>query len=322
MNHKKTVFFLLFILTGSILLSQTTTTRSDDQRTLKTKVADVLTEMPAQDEGHYQKLMEEMLLLGEPGILLFTDMLQPPGEEDDSRVRFAISGLAKYVTSKGYEEERELFNASILKAIGKNDNDYIRSFLISQLQFSGTVDVVPLLGKFLTDDFLSEPAAFTLVAIKTSESEKALMKALGESSGANQITIVKALGDLRSADAVKEIEKLVFSEKSNLRKVALYALANIGLPGVETILFNAAKATGFQYEETGATQSYLLFIQRRGEAGQLDEVERMCRYLVENAPSNIRSQALSLLVGFKGKDGDRSCWMHWMIQTPDSGLLH
>ena len=181
MNHKKVIFILLLMLTGNFILCQSGATGSDDQRTLKTKVVDVLTEMPAQDEGHYKKLMEDMLMLGEPGILMFTDMLQPPGEEDDSRVRFAISGLAKYVTSTGYEEERKLFNASILKAIDKNDNNYIRSFLISQLQFSGTPDVVTPLGNFLTDNFLCEPAAFTMVVIKAPESEEALLKALGES---------------------------------------------------------------------------------------------------------------------------------------------
>lgn len=303
MNHKKTVLILLFMLTGSIIFCQTRPTVSDDQRTLKTKVVDILTEMPAPDEGHYKKLMEEMLLLGDPGILMVTDMLQPPGEEDDSRVRFAISGLAKYVTTTGYEEDRKLFNKSILGAIDKTDNKFIRSFLISQLQFSGTDDVVPVLGNFLADDFLCEPAAFTLITIRSTLSEEALLKALRESSGANQITIVKALGDLRSGDALKEIEKLAFSEKSDLRKVALYALANSGSPDVETILFDAAKQTKFQYEETLATKSYLLFIQRIGEAGKLNEVERMCRYLMENAPSNIRNQALSLLIRFKGEHG-------------------
>ncbi len=304
MNPKKTVFILLFMLTASIVTGQTRTSGNDDQRTLKTKVVDLLTEMPAQDEGHYIKLMEGMLLLGEPGILMFTDMLQPPGEEDDSRVRFAISGLAKYVTNPGYEEQRDLFNTSILKALEKNENDYIRSFLISQLQFSGTDDVVSTLGKFLMDDFLCEPATRTLVAIQSPESEKLLLEGLEGSSGANLITIVKALGDMRSGEAMKKIEKFVVSEEVELRRVSLYAMANSGSPEAEKILFEAANKTGFQYEPTGATQSYMLFIQRTGEAGKLNAVERMCRYLIDNAPSNIRSQALAFLIHFKKDMGD------------------
>lgn len=316
MNHRKTILILLFMLTGSIVLCQTRAAGSDDQRTLKTKVVDVLTEMPAQDEGHYIKLMEDMLILGEPGILMFTDMLQSPGEEDDSRVRLAISGLAKYVTNAGYEDEREIFNSSIMKAIERNENDYIRSFLISQLQFSGTDAIVPFLGKFLMDDFLCEPATITLIAIKSSGSEEVLLKALGESSGANQITIVKALGDLGSAKAGKEIAKLALSEKSELRKVSLYALANSGSPNAEKILFEAANKTGFQYEQTGATQSYMLFIKRIGEAGETKAVERMCHYLMDNAPSNIRSQALSLLIHFKEDEGDQI--LLDALEDPDS----
>ncbi len=305
MINRKTIFILLFLLTGSIVLCQTRATGSDDQRTLKTKVVDVLTEMPAQDEGHFKKLMEEMLMLGEPGILMLTDMLQPPGEEDDSRVRFAISGLAKYVTSTGYEDGRELFNSSLMNAIEKNENDYIRSFLLSQLQFSGTGNVVPSLGKFLTHDFLCEPAVQVLVSIKSPESEEELLKALGKSSGANQITLVKALGDLGSIKALDEIKKLAVSEQIELRKVSLYALANSGTPDGEKILFEAANKTGFQYEQTGATQSYMLFIKRTGEAGETKAVERMCHYLMDHAPSNIRSQALSLLIIFKGDEGDQ-----------------
>ncbi len=316
MNHRKTIFILLFMLTGSIVLCQTRATGSGDQRTLKTKVIDVLTEMPAQDEGHFKKLMEGMLILGEPGILMFTEMLQPPGEEDDSKVRFAISGLAKYVTIAGYEGEREIYNSSIMKAIERNENDFIRSFLISQLQFSGTGAIVPFLGKYLFDDFLCEPAARTLIAIKSSGSEEVLLKALGESSGANQITIVKALGDLGSAKAIKEIEKLALSEESELRKVSLYALANSGSPDAEKILFEAANKTSFQYEQTGATQSYLLFIKRIGEAGETKVVERMCHYLMDNAPSNIRSQALSLLIHFKKDEGDKI--LLDVLEDPDS----
>jgi len=316
MNHRKTILILFFMLTGSIVLCQTRANGSDDQRTLKTKVVDVLTEMPAQDEGHYKKLMEDMLILGEPGILMFTDMLQPPGKEDDSRVRLAISGLAKYVTNAGYEDEREIFNSSIMKAIERNENDYIRSFLISQLEFSGTADVVPVLAKFLMDDFLYEPATRTLIAIKSSGSEEVLLKALGESFGENQITIVKALGDLGSAKAIKEIAKLTLSEKSELRKVSLYALANSGSPDAEKILFEAANKTGFQYEQTGATQSYMLFIKRIGEAGETKAVERMCHYLLDNAPSNIRNQALSLLIHIKKDEGDQI--LLDALEDPDS----
>lgn len=302
MIHKRIYLILIISIFLSPAFGQTNSTVTQDQRTLKTKVADILTEMPAQDKGHLKKLMGEMLGFGEPGLIMLTDMLQEPGGDDDSKVRFALNGFAYYITQTGHEQHRKTFNSAIIKALKKSESDYLSSFLISMLQITGKDDVIPHLGSLLTDDFLYEPATRALVSIGSSESENTLLQALKDKPGYVQISIVKALGDLRTAKAVKDITKLAGTDDEDLHKVILYALANIGSIKSADILFEAANEIGFKYSNTGATQSYMLFLKRLGENRILDELDSRCQYLLENAPPNIRIQALSLMIQFESNN--------------------
>jgi len=303
MKHKLLIAAIFLTLTLTWALGHSNITVAQDQRTLETRVVDILTEMPAQDEGHFIKLMEEMVKLDESGFLQLTDMLQPPGKEDDSRVRYALNGLAKYVTQPGKEEERKSFTSSTIKGLERITDKSIQSFLIRQLQIAGTNDAVTILGNYVNDNTLCEPVTQALLAIKSPDAEVVLLNALKRSTGPNQITIIKALGELHSDAALKKITKIIKTDNNKLRKVCLYALANIGSLNSEKILFDAAKETEFEYDPTGATQSYMSFIMRMGEKGKIEAMERMSFYLIENAPSNIRSQALSILINFKSELG-------------------
>jgi hypothetical protein len=79
-----------------------------DNRTIETKVADLLARLPANDLQFNDKLMEEMLSLGETGIKQICDQIIPAGTGDDTRPRFAVESLSRFLSQKGKESEKEM----------------------------------------------------------------------------------------------------------------------------------------------------------------------------------------------------------------------
>ena len=74
---------------------------SQDKRTAETKVADLLARFPANDVGYTDKLMGEMIALGDDGIKLICDQIIPAGTGDDTHARFAVESLSRFLSRKG-----------------------------------------------------------------------------------------------------------------------------------------------------------------------------------------------------------------------------
>ena len=76
-----TILSLLILFTGSVT--------AQDVRTLETRVADLLAQFPSQNSEDTDKLMNDMLSLGDAGIKQICDQVIPIGEGDDTKARFA-----------------------------------------------------------------------------------------------------------------------------------------------------------------------------------------------------------------------------------------
>lgn len=301
--------FLFLILGLTVCVAQEDTSKPQkkpDIRTTETKVADILTEMPAKNAKHRNKLLDDMILMGHDGIIRFAKLIVPPGTGNDARARFALGSLAKYVTRPGAEQERKMCSEVFLKALSQATDKEVKAFFIRQLQIAGKDEAVTPLRKYLKDDRLCEPATQALLSIKSSPAEKALLKALSSSKGAGRITLVKALGELKSGTAVKNIRKYSDTPNKELRKVCLFALANIADASAKEILSLAAEKAGYIYEETNAVQSYLLFAKRIGEEGNITLSESICLDLIKKCTlkeqTNTRIAALGILVDVKKEE--------------------
>ena len=308
-NKILSIIFLFLILGLTVCVAQEDTSKPQkkpDIRTTETKVADILTEMPAKNAKHRNKLLDDMILMGHDGITRFTKLIVPPGTGNDARARFALGSLAKYVIRPGAEQERKMCSEVFLKALSQATNKEVKAFFIRQLQIAGKDEAVTPLRKYLKDDRLCEPATQALLSIKSYPAEKALLKALSSSKGTGKITIVKALGELKSGTAVKKIRKYSDTPNKELRKVCLFALANISDASAKEILSLAAKKAGYVYEETNAVQSYLLFAKRMGEEGNITQSESICLDLIKKCilkeQTNTRIAALGILVDVKKEE--------------------
>ena len=200
---------------------------SQINRTTETKVADILAQMPTDDLKHRDRVMAEMVTLGEKGLQLFTDGVIPPGTGDDTAVRFALNGLVRYASAFGKDEEKAITEAALIKALTKASDKEVKAFFIHQLKLVAEDNSVEVVNEYLKDERLGAPAVQLLLTVASSTAERQLMNALSSAQGENKVAIVKGLGELKSKKAYSAIAVMVGSGDSDLQRVTLYAMANI-----------------------------------------------------------------------------------------------
>ena len=302
----KAVCILLF-LSGifTISLSLSSVWALDSAQAAKSKVQALVDRFPAQNTEARQNLASQLIGMGSDGIFEVCRLLVPPGTGDDTNARYALSALATYVSQEGGEKARELYAKALIKALDRQTNKEVQAFLIRQLQRTGKKESIKPLKRYLDNKRLCEPATQALLAIGTPEAEKALLKALGKATGANRITLIKALGELRSKQATKKILAFATDKNDELRQVTLFALANIGDPLAEKAV-STVSLEAPSYERTRAPSVYLLYAQRLSESGHKVLCANICRNLITSytAPqeSHIPCTALSLLVDAIGEN--------------------
>lgn len=261
-------------------------------------VKELVSRLPAKSVSEGQKILEQLLAAGPTGLQELIGMVLPPGKQDDSKPRFALNGMAFYVTRPGAERRRVLFSRALLTGLQKAHSPHVKSFLLSLVQLVGKDEAVAPLSVYLTDHELCEPAARALVRIGTPAAAHVLLAALPKVTGPNRVTVVHSLGDLRVEDAAAAIVPFAASDNTDLRRTSLWALAEIGNPVAAATLAKAA-STGGRQEWTYATEQYLTFARRLAEQGRRRECADICRRLVRQrtAPgeTHVVSDALRIL---------------------------
>jgi len=268
-------------------------------------INDILDDFPADDPKDAEHLVSQMTGFGKDGIVKLCLYLESPNQELRTKAEYAVHGLTVYSAGDAEEEDRLLVSKSFLKALKDLNSRESKKFIISQLQLVGKKEAVRPISHYLTDKNLCEPAAGALLAIGTKRAEKALIKSLDSVTGDRRITVIKTLGKLQSRKAVKKIKPFAFSENRDLRRVALYALANSGDPSCLSIL-GTMRIRSSAYERSKAPLLYLLYIRRLAESGPKELSLNICRELIANYSSGdeiqIQCSALDLIVDLAGKE--------------------
>ncbi|MEE4286801.1 MAG: hypothetical protein V2I31_11645, partial [Mariniphaga sp.] len=161
--NKRIIQFTAIVLLALI----SATTFAQDRRTLDTKVADALAQMPTKDLVHRDRVMAELVELGPQGFEKIAQLLTPAGVGDDTAVRFAINSLARYASEFGRADDRDFVETSLLAALEEHSDVEVKTFLLNQLNLVGSDKSVNVIKKYLANEDLTEPAAQTLVAIGT-----------------------------------------------------------------------------------------------------------------------------------------------------------
>jgi len=261
-------------------------------RTLDTKVADILAQLPTKNLEHSDALMEDMLSLDTAGILKFCDMLVPLGSGDDTQARYAINSVAIYSGGKNNPIGTNLVEDALLTAIENSSNSEIKTFLIQRLAHCGSNASTALLSGYLTNDALYNPALATLTTINTADARDAIFKSAQESSGHKQASHIEALGDLKHSPATSFLETLAVSNETLTSKTALKALAKIGSASSYNTLVTAAKNVNFQADDTEAV---LALIRYGANQNGLAVAKTLLKSCTASSQLHFRSAALQIL---------------------------
>ena len=268
-------------------------------------VAALVDKMPADTAEDGWKIAADLVKLGPAGVKELAQMLLAPGTGNDAKPRFALNGLAYYVTRPGAESERAMMAAALLEALDAAKEPLVKSFLISLLQLAGKEEAVVPLARLLADADLGDPAARALARINTPSVGPALLKALPAAKGRNLLSIIQALGELRTKGVAAAILPYASDADAATRHAALDALANLGDPSAADLLAKAAQA-GAGYERAHATAMYLHFAARLAESGDKKAAAAICRDLVKTRvlprENNIAADALATLAAAVGED--------------------
>ena len=266
-------------------------------------VNDILAKMPAQSPAAGQSLAAEIVTLGPAAIKEICGLVVEPGKGDDANPRYALHGVAMYVMRPDSGAERAMLEGALLEAFAAAQNLEVKAFVLEQLNFVAQNTSIPALSALLTDERLCEPAALALQTIGTPEAAATIAKALADAKGKNQLTIIRALGEMREKSSAPAILPLASSEDAMVRQASWFALASLGFAPATEVLAKAAE-TKTGYERSLATRAYLLLARRLAEAGDKEACAKICRGLLATrtapAESNVYCAALTSLADALG----------------------
>lgn len=293
-------------LVGFTLLLLSLSSYGQDKRTTETKVADLLARMPANDQQFTSKLMADMLSLGETGIRQICDQVKPAGTGDDTRQRFAIASLSRFISGSAVSDQKEMWeNMCIGYATDKSDFG-IKDFFMKQLQQFGGEKSAEAMKVYLTSKEVCSPALAVILTAGGKNTEAILAGSLRNTDLQCPAAVMNALANLKSQTAVNEYITWSSVGDVNTKASAFNALAQSGSKLAYSVLSDAARDVAYRWEATGSTSALINYARVVGKNGDLKTADKICKLIISKCDDNITIQnktaALDAYVSLHGID--------------------
>jgi hypothetical protein len=218
------------IIIGFSLLLISLASYPQDKRTIETKVADLLAQLPATDVQYTNKLMNDMLSLGDAGMKQICNQIIPIGSGDDIRPRFAVESLSRYLSQYGKDTEKASWEKMCL-SYAVDQKDYtVKDFFMKQLQLVGSDVSVEALKIYLNDKNICSPALAVINAVGSKLAEVVLSESLKDKALPCAASVMNTLAMMRSQIAVNEYIEWSANSDKNIKASAFNALAQSGSP--------------------------------------------------------------------------------------------
>ena len=292
MKQLKILSLLVLYMAGQVALAQ-------DLRTLETKIADLLVQMPVSDPEHRDRLAEETFLLGEEGLTKICSQVVPPGMGDDTRARFAIESLSKYLSVEVPTGKSEKWEKVCITFATESKDQHVQTFFMSQLGWIGSSATIDALSSYISDDFLCFPAISAMQYADPEKAGEVFTAALPSLSDKPEIEIVKTLGELKVDAAAGLLADMSGQDiDTYLQQNILRALASIGNPESYKALSGAAKSVKYMPEPTGATMALLEYAEELGSNGNIALSNEICKGLMKKckAESQVHFKSYALQI--------------------------
>ena len=290
---------LCFLLINSISFSQ-------DIRLLETKVADLLAQFPANDAEYTNRLMGDMISLGEEGIKLICSKVIPYGTGDDTKARFAVESLSRFLSRSADRKQREMWETICLTSALEQRDSGVKDFFMKQLQLIGGERSVESLKTFLPDKENCSPAIAAIQSIGGKTAEVILAESLKNKELPCASQVMNALAGMNSQLAVNEYIEWTSVGDADTKASAYNALAQSGSPLAYPVLSGAAREEEYRWEPAGATSALLDYAKNVGQNGDIKTMDKICKLVMNkcNDKSTIQNKtsALMIFVDFHGID--------------------
>ena len=270
-------------------------------RTVNTKIADALAQVPTKDDAKLNSLMSELAELKEGGFALFTARVVPPGTGDDVAARFIIASLSKYVSQFGKAEDKQMVESGLMKALQAASDKDVQAFYLTQLYFVATDHSVDLLSLFLWDEKLCDAAVKVLLGIGSPAAADALSKKLDGSKGLTSLALAKAVGQLKIEASNPVLINKLNGADARLQRVIYVSLAQIAAKESFNLFVEKATGVKYLYEPTGIVSSLLTYADGLGAKGELVLCEKALAVILANCKEKNQLQYRSAALALKAK---------------------
>lgn len=285
----KIYFSLLLILLAVWPLN------AQDNRTLDTKVADLLVQMPANNLSYRDKLMTDMWTLGEDVHRAICKQIVKPGTGDDTKARFAMGSLSKYLSADEQKDKRVQWEQTLLSFIKTSTDKEVQAFFIRQLEFIGSDASLPVLDPYLTDEELAAPAIKSMLMANPRQAAKYFSQQLNRASPAIQAMLIKGIGQAKDASYANQLATLYPTASTEVQRTILNALSQMASPASEEVLLSQAKDAKYNPEATNAVFALLDYGQTIASTDSKTATKVAKTVLKKSTAVQVRINALLLL---------------------------
>lgn len=276
-----------------------------DNRTIGTRVADLLAQMPAGDGVATTKYMTDIFNLGIDGHNMICSQVVPAGSGNDVAARFAIEGLSRHLSEPGIPPANKLLWEKVcLDWIKRSSDTEVKTFFISQLQYIGSDNSIDEMSSLIENNDLAEPAVAVIVAIGTKLSTETLVRMLSNGNNMAIVSTLNGLASLRSDVVTPEILSFATSHIPEVKAAAFRALASTGDKQAIKTLTTAANEANWGWEPTGAVSAVIGIAYNMGAAGNLKSMDKLLKLIRSkcNKPGSFHylTAALTVSVRYHG----------------------
>jgi HEAT repeat protein len=160
-------------------------------------------------------------------------------------------------------------------------SDYVRAFLIRELQWIGDKETLPALANCLTSDALCQPAVTAMLAIGEG-AEDPLRKALPAAAGPRHLAILHGLADLADAQSADAFLKALEDQDESIRLSAAWGLSQLADPAaIDPLLKSIQRPAPASYERTKMLSAGIQMAERLAKAGKKKDAAKIFRHLTE-----------------------------------------
>lgn len=223
----------------------------------------------------------ETLLKGAPdSVRELVGMVKDPGSPEfkNYKAEYLAHALAVYTGRQGKQEQRKMVARVFASYLGDPKTpEYVQGFLARQLERIGDRDVVPALGKLLTNEKLCDYAAAALISIKDGAVQQ-FRTALPNCKGRCRIVVIQSLAALGDAESAKIFREALKDEDMNIRLAGAWGVVKIADAQAIPDLLKAADVES-HFERSKMASACIQLAEALAAKGKKQEAAKIFTYL-------------------------------------------